>query len=32
MRPKGSTNRSLPPRMLKRERKLKSGKVWVGYY
>lgn len=32
MRPKGSTNRSLPPRMLKRERKQKSGKVWVGYY
>ena len=31
MRPK-TTGSKLPPRMLKRERKLKSGKVWVGYY
>lgn len=22
----------MPPRMLKRVRKLKSGKVWIGYY
>lgn len=32
MRPKGTANRGLPPRLLKRERLLKSGKVWVGYY
>lgn len=25
-------NRDLPPRMVRRVRKLKSGKVWVGYY
>ncbi|MFA5630289.1 MAG: tyrosine-type recombinase/integrase [Porticoccaceae bacterium] len=31
MRPK-STARDLPPRMLRRTRKLVSGKVWVGYY
>ncbi|WP_043156565.1 phage integrase [Pseudomonas aeruginosa] len=31
MRPK-STNRDMQPRMLKRVRKLKSGKVWIGYY
>ncbi|KTT24224.1 integrase [Pseudomonas oryzihabitans] len=32
MRPKTPRNRGLPERMLKRERKLKSGKVWIGYY
>lgn len=32
MRPKGPGNRDLPPRMIRRVRKLKSGKVWVGYY
>ncbi|MFJ2986579.1 tyrosine-type recombinase/integrase [Collimonas sp. NPDC087041] len=31
MRPK-STGRDLPPRMLRRVRRLKSGKEWVGYY
>jgi integrase len=31
MRPK-STGRDLPPRMLRRTKKLKSGKLWVGYY
>ena len=31
MRPK-TTNRDLPPRMLRRTRVLKSGKIWVGYY
>lgn len=31
MRPKTS-GRHLPPRMLKRTKKLKSGMVWVGYY
>lgn len=31
MRPK-STARHLPPRMLQRTKKLKSGKLWVGYY
>lgn len=31
MRPK-STGRDLPPRMLRRTKKLKSGKVWTGYY
>ncbi|MDR1228819.1 MAG: tyrosine-type recombinase/integrase [Azoarcus sp.] len=31
MRPKTSA-RDLPPRMLRRERRLKSGKLWVGYY
>lgn len=32
MRPKGPGNRDLPPRMLRRKKKLKSGKVWVAYY
>lgn len=32
MRPKGPSNRDMPPRMIKRERRLKSGKLWVGYY
>lgn len=31
MRPK-STSRDLPPRMLRRTKKLVSGRVWVGYY
>ena len=31
MRPKSSA-RHLPPRMLQRTKKLKSGKLWVGYY
>jgi len=31
MRPK-STGRDLPPRMLRRKKKLKSGKIWTGYY
>lgn len=31
MRPKTS-GRKLPPRMLARKKKLKSGKVWTGYY
>lgn len=31
MRPKNSA-RHLPPRMLQRTRKLKSGKHWIGYY
>ena len=31
MRPK-STGYKLPPRMLVRIRKLKSGKTWIGYY
>ena len=31
MRPK-STNRDLPPRMLRRTRKLKNGKSWTSYY
>lgn len=31
MRPK-STSRDLPPRMLRRTKKLASGRVWVGYY
>lgn len=31
MRPK-SVNRDLPPRLLRRSRTLKSGKVWVAYY
>lgn len=31
MRPKQS-GKDLPPRMLRRTKKLKSGKVWVGYY
>lgn len=32
MRPKKPGNRALPPRMIKRERKLKSGRIWIGYY
>lgn len=32
MRPKSPENRDLPPRMVRRERLLKSGKTWVGYY
>lgn len=32
MRHKKAANRDLPPRMLRRTRKLKSGKIWVGYY
>lgn len=32
MRIKKSVNRDLPPRMLRRVRKMKSGKLWVGYY
>jgi len=31
MRPK-TTGRKLPPRMLARKRKLKSGETWIGYY
>ncbi|MCM1511995.1 MAG: hypothetical protein NC112_02630 [Oxalobacter formigenes] len=31
MRPK-KTAYDLPPRMLRRKKTLKSGKVWVGYY
>ena len=31
MRPK-STGYKLPPRMLRRVRKLKSGDTWTGYY
>ena len=32
MRPRSNKNRGLPPRMIKRTRTMKSGKVWVGYY
>jgi hypothetical protein len=32
MRSRKATNKDLPPRMLRRVRKLKSGKLWVGYY
>ncbi|WP_431494853.1 tyrosine-type recombinase/integrase [Pseudomonas brassicacearum] len=32
MRPRKSTNRDLPPRMIRRERKRKNGYVWVSYY
>lgn len=32
MRPKSTQNRDLPPNLLRRQRTLKSGKVWVGYY
>lgn len=32
MRPKDKGNRELPPRMIKRSRRRKSGKIWVGYY
>lgn len=31
MRPK-STNKDLPPRMIRRSKTLKSGRVWVSYY
>ena len=31
MRPK-STGKDLPPHMLRRTKKLRSGKVWVSYY
>lgn len=31
MRPK-STGKKLPPRMVQRVRKLKSGQLWIGYY
>lgn len=31
MRPKTS-GKDLPPRMLRRQRKLKSSKIWIGYY
>lgn len=31
-RPRKSENSDLPPRMLRRSRLLKSGKLWVGYY
>lgn len=30
--PRTRANRDLPPRMLRRRRPLKSGKVWIGYY
>ncbi|MCO8164813.1 tyrosine-type recombinase/integrase [Pseudomonas sp. 21LCFQ010] len=32
MRPRNPENRNLPPRMLKRTRTRKSGKVWTAYY
>lgn len=32
MRPRKTENRDLPPRMLRRSRKRKSGKTWVSYY
>ncbi|WP_334597474.1 tyrosine-type recombinase/integrase [Pseudomonas alvandae] len=32
MRPRKTANRDLPPRMIRRERKRKSGYVWVSYY
>ena len=32
MRPKKPANRDLPPRMIRRVRKLKSGEEWIGYY
>lgn len=32
MRFKKTSNRDLPPRMLRRVRNLKSGAQWVGYY
>lgn len=31
MRPK-TTGKKLPPRMIPRRRKLKSGEIWIGYY
>lgn len=32
MRNRKASNKDLPPRMLRRVRKMKSGKLWVGYY
>jgi len=32
MRRKNAANQDLPPRMLRRTTKLKSGKIWTGYY
>jgi len=32
MRPKKPSNRDIPLRMIKRQRRLKSGKIWIGYY
>jgi len=32
MRPKKTANKDLPPRLIKRQRRLKSGKEWIGYY
>lgn len=32
MRPRKTANRDLPPRMIRRERKRKSGAIWVSYY
>ncbi|MGV8921625.1 MAG: integrase [Pseudomonas sp.] len=32
MRSRSKANRDLPPRMLRRTKKMKSGKLWVGYY
>lgn len=32
MRQKKTANRDLPPRMIRRTRKRKGGKVWTGYY
>lgn len=32
MRPKEPANRDLPPRMVRRVRRLKGGKLWIGYY
>ncbi len=32
MRQKSTANRDLPPRMIRRCHKRKSGKTWVGYY
>ncbi|MGY2222412.1 phage integrase [Pseudomonas gingeri] len=32
MRQKKAANRDLPPRMIRRVKKMKSGKLWVGYY
>lgn len=31
MRPK-SSSRDLPPRLLRRKKRLKSGKIWIGFY
>ncbi len=32
MRARKGANKDLPPRMIRRVRKLKSGKLWIGYY